>query len=653
MRTDAVPHGWPTRSAPPDAAGLFALYFGLGWASLLIAAQPGSIAAIWLANGVATAFILTAPPAAAPALLAAAVLADALAGATAGHGAAASLGSALANGVEIALAVYLVRRTGRATRFANDHASLLWVLAAGAWLPPLIGATLAAFVPRGVVDGGYGSVWSDWVIGAVLGGSAVLPLALSLRSTPVADWWPRLFGGWAAASGPAVFAVTVLLLHYLSYSFVAIGIALALLALVLPRVCTLFNTLVMVCAFTAALPMGWFVPSAPDSPLGHFLVFIAVTMVVVPTQIVAVVVARQRALSEMLAAVGSRANDIIVVTDVQGVFRWANAARAVYWGTPDEQALGRTWADNVPAAVYRDIMEPMLAKATTGATARTTAEIDFPSLGRRAMDILVQPARDEEGRYIGVLSCSTDVTEIEASRRELQQLADQLQQSNRSLEQFVHIASHDLREPLNTIAQFCQLIERDTTTLASDTVRMYFAQIQAGAIRMKAMLDDLLRFVRLEHGAELGQEDVSLDTIVAEALASLRSSIDAAGASIDVAPLGPARGYRGLLLLVMQNLISNAIKFVPPQRRATVGIQAVREGDLLRLTVADNGIGIEATRIEELGTPFRRLHSRRKFEGTGLGLAICKRIAEQHGGRLEIESVHGEGSRFHLLIAQG
>jgi signal transduction histidine kinase len=102
----------------------------------------------------------------------------------------------------------------------------------------------------------------------------------------------------------------------------------------------------------------------------------------------------------------------------------------------------------------------------------------------------------------------------------------------------------------------------------------------------------------------------------------------------------------------MQNLISNAIKFVPAQRRATVSIHAAREGDLLRLTVADNGIGIEAARIDELGTPFRRLHSRRKFEGTGLGLAICKRIAEQHGGRLEIESVHGQGSRFHLLIAQ-
>ncbi len=650
MRSGSTRHDWPPRRASTDAALLFALCLALALAAIFVARRPGSIATIWLANAVAMAFIVSAPRARAPGLLAVAVLATGLANALAGHGAGLSLAFGLANGAEIALGAYLVHRTGRAARFASDHASLLMVLAAGALLPPLGGATLAAYALHGADFGNFAAVWSDWTIGAALGGVAVLPFALSLRATPAVDWWPRLCSGWAVAAGPVVFAFTLLFLNYLSYSFVAIAVALALLALALPRVCTFFNTLVMVCAFAVAPTLGWFQPSAPDTPLGHLLVYLAVMMVVIPTQVAAVVVARQRALSEMLAAVGSRANEIIVLADMQGVFRWTNAARAVYWNTSSEGMLGNTWADNLPQPLYREVMAPMVAQASAGNAARALAEVDFPTLGRRTMDIVVQPARDEEGRQIGVLSCGTDVTELEASRRELQQVADQLRVSNQNLEQFVRIASHDLREPLNTVAQFCALIEADPAALANDAARLYFDQVRSGAVRMKTMLDDVLRFVRLEAGTTLAKDEIDLAEVVAEVLAALHSSMETAGAQVEVGALGRALCYRGLMQLVLQNLVSNAIKFVAPEREPRVRISVARDGQVLRLTVADNGIGIEPERIAELGQPFRRLHSRRKFDGTGLGLAICKRIIEQHGGRLEIESVCGQGSQFHVVI---
>lgn len=650
MRGGSTRQDWPPRRASVDAALLFALCLASALAAIFVARRPGSIATIWLANAVATAFIVSAPRGRAPGLLAVATLATALANALAGHGAGPTLAFSLANGAETALGAYLVQRTGRATRFASDHASLLMVLAGGALLPPLAGATLAAATLHGADFGNFTAMWTDWTIGAALGGVAVLPFALSLRATTAADWWPRLCSGWALASAPVVFVLTLLFLNYLSYSFVAIAIALALLALALPRVCTFCNTLVMVCAFALAPTLGWFQPSAPDTPLGHLLVYLAVMMVAIPTQIVAVVVARQRVLSEMLAAVGSRANEIIVLADMQGAFLWTNPARSVYWNASSERMLGNTWADNLPPPLYREVMAPMVAQASAGTAARALAEVDFPTLGRRTMDIVVQPARDEEGRQIGVLSCGTDVTELEASRRALQQLADQLQVSNQNLEQFVRIASHDLREPLNTVAQFCSLIEADPAALANDAARLYFDQVRSGAVRMKTMLDDVLRFVRLEAGTTLAKDEVDLAAMVAEALAALHSSIETAGAQVKVGTLGKALCYRGLMLLVLQNLLSNAIKFVAPGREPRVRVDVARDDQVLRLTVTDNGIGIEAERIKELGQPFRRLHSRRRFDGTGLGLAICKRIIEQHGGRLEIESVCGQGSQFHVVI---
>jgi signal transduction histidine kinase len=122
------------------------------------------------------------------------------------------------------------------------------------------------------------------------------------------------------------------------------------------------------------------------------------------------------------------------------------------------------------------------------------------------------------------------------------------------------------------------------------------------------------------------------------------------GGELVVAPLGTAWGRRASVALVLKNLVSNALKFMPPGRQPRVQVQASRRGDDLRITVSDNGIGIEPDKLAQLGTPFRRLHARRKYEGTGLGLAICKRIAEQHGGGIEIDSTPGEGSRFTLVL---
>ena len=180
--------------------------------------------------------------------------------------------------------------------------------------------------------------------------------------------------------------------------------------------------------------------------------------------------------------------------------------------------------------------------------------------------------------------------------------------------------------------------------------RLYFSQVSAGAARMKTMLDDVLAFVRLDEAPVRAPERVDLDRLAGDVSVALTAQIQNAGAQVEIGPLGSVTSQATLLSLALQNLVSNAIKFMAPGRSPVVKIAATRADGELRLSVSDNGIGIDARRFEELGTPFRRLHSRRKYEGTGLGLAICRRIAEQLGGRLEIESAPGQGSVFTVVI---
>jgi len=215
------------------------------------------------------------------------------------------------------------------------------------------------------------------------------------------------------------------------------------------------------------------------------------------------------------------------------------------------------------------------------------------------------------------------------------------------LEQFLHIVAHDLREPLNTVVQFAELARE--CGAATPAQADYLDHVLAGGQRLRAMLDGLLRYLVLEAGAPT-MDFVDLDAVAAEVRHDLGARIEASQASVVIERLGSVQGHRELLARVLQNLIGNALKFVPPGRLPEVKVSMQADAAEWLLTVQDNGIGIPPERLHELGRPFRRLHAQRRFEGTGLGLAICRRIAEQHGGRLDIASVPGEGSVFRLVL---
>jgi signal transduction histidine kinase len=227
--------------------------------------------------------------------------------------------------------------------------------------------------------------------------------------------------------------------------------------------------------------------------------------------------------------------------------------------------------------------------------------------------------------------------------------AQELERSNRDLQGFAYVASHDLSEPLRTVASFLELLQRRYAGRLGPDADEFIAFAVGGAERMQELIDDLLELSRVG-SSDLAEEPVALDAVVRRALRGLEAGILAAGAEVDVEPLPVVRGDARRLEQVLQNLLANAVKFVAPGAAAHVRVFAEAADEDGRpgwtIHVQDDGIGVDPLQVERVFKMFQRLHAREAYEGTGIGLAICARIVERHGGRIWVDPAPGGGSRF-------
>ena len=229
--------------------------------------------------------------------------------------------------------------------------------------------------------------------------------------------------------------------------------------------------------------------------------------------------------------------------------------------------------------------------------------------------------------------------------------ATELRRSNADLEQFAYVASHDLQEPLRKIASFCQLLEKRYGDKLDDRGHQYVAFAVDGAKRMQTLINDLLAFSRVGR-ADDTRVRVPLDQALDDAIGALGSAIEQSGAVIERPGRLPAViGDPTLLTMLWQNLLSNAIKFREPSRPAVVTISAAEQpGGYWKFCVTDNGVGIPPEFAEKIFVIFQRLHSRDSYPGTGIGLAICKKIAEHHGGTINLDTSYADGTRICFTI---
>lgn len=632
-----------------DAAALAATYLVLALLAIHIARTPGTIAVLWFANAAGIAWLASRPRRHWAGLLGAAVAGNMAAKLLAGDPLLLSLAFVPGVVVEVLAGAWLLRRIGNVAQFADDAPRFLRTLVAGAVLPQLAGATLGALALHGLGFQRFGVAWGHWYVGAVLGSVAMLPLAIAVLQAGARESIARLRLPASVLLMLATVGVGWWALPRLPYPFVVVSLPLIAGAIILPLVAAFALPLVVIVMSAVAIGHGWLLApgGAGTNPL---LVYTAVVSAMLPAQLLAVVVQRQRGLTGTLAALSSASIDLSSFVDAQGIYRATNRAHESYFALPRERILGRHIGEVLPSDRYEALVQPKLARAMAGETLQFQADIDYPGRGLRTMLVSYQPAIDDHGQRVGVILNARDITSLAAAHRSLEQSMANLRAANENLEQFVRISSHDLREPLNTIIQFVGLIEQDHGAALPPAARTYFGHVSDGAHRMRTLLDDVLAFVRHSAAQPPALQPVALDAVLADVVAGLKARIDESAAQVCVDALPAVQGQASLLSLLFQNLLSNAIKFVPPGRVPQVSVRARTEGDAVFVEVRDNGIGIAPEQRSLLFAPFKRLHSRRKFEGTGLGLATARRVAQAHFGAIDIESLPGEGSCFTVRL---
>ncbi|MCU7495677.1 MAG: response regulator [Ignavibacteria bacterium] len=254
---------------------------------------------------------------------------------------------------------------------------------------------------------------------------------------------------------------------------------------------------------------------------------------------------------------------------------------------------------------------------------------------------------DEQG-FSGAVFKMTNITPAKRAEDELKKTMGELERSNKELEQFAYVASHDLQEPLRMVSNFTQLLsKRYSQKLDAEADTMINFAVD-GARRMQMLITDLLTFSRVMTKG-MPFNSVDLNEVLASAEKNLQITIKESGAEIIKDHLPTVKADPIQITQLFQNLISNAIKF-RSKRRPVVHIGLEEKVDHWIFSVSDNGIGIDPQYKERIFVIFQRLHDMSEYPGTGIGLAICKKIVERHRGKIWVESVLGEGSTFYFTL---
>ncbi|MEH0844712.1 ATP-binding protein [Micromonospora sp. CPCC 205711] len=249
-----------------------------------------------------------------------------------------------------------------------------------------------------------------------------------------------------------------------------------------------------------------------------------------------------------------------------------------------------------------------------------------------------------------------DLAEVRAAREniewvnsQLQKQAEELTRSNRDLEQFAYVASHDLQEPLRKVASFCQLLQRRYSGQLDERADQYIAFAVDGAQRMQRLINDLLAFSRIGR-LTTGFTEVDLNKVMGDVAGQTEAALQYADAELTWDEMPVIRGEEPLLTNLLANLVSNSIKFRRADVTPKVHVSARLVDDEWEISCRDNGIGIEPEFADKIFVIFQRLHSKDAYPGTGIGLAIVKKIVEYHGGRVWVDTDLDEGTAIRFTL---
>lgn len=328
-----------------------------------------------------------------------------------------------------------------------------------------------------------------------------------------------------------------------------------------------------------------------------------------------------------------------------GRILYCNAALARLLRAPLEQVMGGLLSERVPER-YQTALNAVLKEALVGETRSELRLVDQE--GQEVPIHLSASAIVDEGRKV-ICLVVTGLAEQKRNEEVLRQTVANLEASNRELEHFAYLASHDLQEPLRVVTSYVQLLERRYKDKLDADASDFIGFAVGASARMQALISDLLDYSRIGTRAKpMAKTDVGV--VLNAARANLQMAIEESGATIDQDPMPTVWADAVQLLQLWQNLLGNAIKF-RGSTAPTVHVSATHGAGQWTFAVRDNGIGIAPEHFEQIFLPFRRLHGVGDYPGTGIGLATAKKIVERHGGRIWVESEPGRGSVFFFTLA--
>jgi len=282
----------------------------------------------------------------------------------------------------------------------------------------------------------------------------------------------------------------------------------------------------------------------------------------------------------------------------------------------------------------------------------TSEEFMLQMRERKTIDLEIQYALKDKETQIEQLKQEMELNELKLIyQEEIKTQNTKLKMSNEALRQFTYAISHDLKEPLRMINSFSKLWYRKNQSKADKTDKEYFEYISNGSERMTMMLQGLLDYATVGQNAR-PQEEVNLNDAMENTLAILYVRIQENKAKFFIDELPTVKTHKVLVFQLLQNLVSNAIKFKKPDVAPIIKVTSKDLGNRYRISVSDNGIGIPEKHLETIFKIFKRLHTKEEYEGTGIGLSLCQKIATHLGGELTVESEYGVGSTFSFTIGK-
>ena len=342
-------------------------------------------------------------------------------------------------------------------------------------------------------------------------------------------------------------------------------------------------------------------------------------------------------------------SDAIIATDNEfRIQSWNRAAEMIYGWTEDE-ALGQL-IEQLSRPIYQHkTREAVLAEFL--ANGRWEGHIQQYRKDGTLIPILtaVTAIKNDKGIITGAVAVNRDITDKLQIEESLRQRTHALEARNEDLAQFAYAASHDLQEPLRMITSYLQLLAHRYEGQLDKDADEFIGYAVDGANRMRQLINDLLTYSRIGRKDQVFSQ-VSLEKILQQTLLNLELSIQETQAIITHDPLPTVLADKSQMLQLFQNLLSNAIKFKKVAEPPLIHLSARQEEKNWVIKISDNGIGMEPNQMTKIFVVFHRLHSHQDYPGTGMGLAICKKIIQNHTGKIWAESAPGSGSTFSFTL---